>query len=290
MPASDLTVAVFGDFVVDRVHRLRAPYRRHTANTAATQLVPGGAGTHMTCLFARLGITVRALGRIGADPEGRWLVERLAHDGVDVSYLRQTGRTGVVTVLVEPDGERTLLLEADQDARTYTLTDVLDVAAVSAVDAVHVSGHSLIRDTDTAAAAARIAAVRADGIHTSVEVPDVPSLERFGVDRFRRMIETASLDLVFADAVEATALGIREGWLPRGSCVVTAGADPVTVTSARGTTTAPVAPVDAVVDTTGAGDVFAAAFLAAALDRADTATAVARAHTAASRFISSARI
>ena len=34
----ELTIAVYGDYVVDRVHRLIQPYRRHTANTVATNV------------------------------------------------------------------------------------------------------------------------------------------------------------------------------------------------------------------------------------------------------------
>jgi hypothetical protein len=46
----ELTVAVYGDCVVNRVHRLTEPCHRNAANTVATQLIPGGAAIHVVLL------------------------------------------------------------------------------------------------------------------------------------------------------------------------------------------------------------------------------------------------
>jgi len=286
----ELTIAVYGDYIVDRVHRLIQPYRRHTANTVATNLIPGGAGTHVASCLTRCGVTARALGHVGDDSEGRWLTAVLAERGIDISHLRQRGHTGVVTVLVEPGGERTFLIDTVQDARAPTMIDALTPAAIAGVDAVHVSGHTLIRDSQTRGAAEHIAKLRTAGLSTAIELPDPPTLAAFGVDHFHHVIDSAGFDLIFANAAEAAALGVGQSWTPRkGTCVVTAGGQPVTISSRHATVTIPVAPVTKrVIDTTGAGDVFAAAFFATWLTYHDPAAAVATAHREATRLISGA--
>ena len=65
-----------------------------------------------------------------------------------------------MTVVVEPGGERTFLIDTVQNARTHTMTDTLTLEALDGVDAIHVSGHALIRDSDPIGAGEQIATLR----------------------------------------------------------------------------------------------------------------------------------
>lgn len=78
----------------------------------ADQLVrrPGGAGLNVAIALASTGITVHMVGYTGNDQPGRQLRAVLAEASVGVSeILPADGRTSEVLILIEPDGERTML-------------------------------------------------------------------------------------------------------------------------------------------------------------------------------------
>jgi sugar/nucleoside kinase (ribokinase family) len=139
-------------------------------------------------------------------------------------------------VLVEPGGERTML--PDAGANDGPLPDV------EPGDHLHVVGYALLREGPRASALAAIERARAAGVSVSVD-PSSWALLRPGA--------IPPVDLLLANADEAARL---DG----GEMVVKLGAG-----GARwGDVHVPAAQVD-VVDTTGAGDAFAAGFLSARL-------------------------
>ena len=71
--------------------------------------------------LARMGLEVALLGRVGADGDGAFLKESLA--GVNLDYLVQAGASGRAYILVDPAGERTILL-APNTNDDLTLTDL----------------------------------------------------------------------------------------------------------------------------------------------------------------------
>ncbi|MEW6660208.1 MAG: carbohydrate kinase family protein [Thermodesulfobacteriota bacterium] len=74
----------------------------------------GGQAANTAFALARLGLDVALLGRVGADRDGAFLREGLA--GVNLDYLVQSGASGRAYILVDPEGERTILAAPNTNA------------------------------------------------------------------------------------------------------------------------------------------------------------------------------
>jgi sugar/nucleoside kinase (ribokinase family) len=68
----------------------------------------GGQAANTGFALARLGAAVALVGRVGADADGAFLLDSLA--GVNLDYLRQTGESGRAYILLDQAGERTILV------------------------------------------------------------------------------------------------------------------------------------------------------------------------------------
>ena len=165
--------------------------------------------------------------------------------------------TGTCIVLVEPGGERTML--PDPGANDAPLPEI------PAGSHLHVVGYALLRDGPRASALAAIERARAAGMTVSVD-PSSWALIRPGA--------IPEVDLLLPNEREAEVLGERDGM------VVKLGAGGARWGSVR----VPAAPVE-VVDTTGAGDAFAAGFLSARLAGADRRSSLAAGCAAAARAV-----
>jgi ribokinase len=87
----------------------------------------GGQAANTAFALARLGLEVALAGRVGADGDGAFLREGLT--GVNLDYLVQSGASGRAYVLVDPAGERTILVAPNTNA-DLTLEDLpLEVLA-----------------------------------------------------------------------------------------------------------------------------------------------------------------
>lgn len=274
-------LGVIGDLVEDVVVMLAGPPARGTDTTATIARTRGGSAANVAAAAASTGTAVCFIGRVGDDPAGSRLVDELVAGGVDARVQRE-GRTGAIVVLVEPDGERTML----SDRGAAVELDGLDPAWLDGVTWLHVPAYSLCAEPIGAAAHQAIAVVRAAGGRVSVDVSSVALVDGFGAARFAELLVELAPDVVLANAEEAMRLdGVPASW----RLVVKCGADPVVVVEPDGARTeVAVAPVVAVRDTTGAGDAFAAGFLAAVLAGRDVVGAVADGSALAGRTLGTA--
>jgi ribokinase len=242
-------VVVLGDLMVDVVAVASGPLARASDTPAHVEVRGGGSAANVAAWLAALGVPVALVARVGDDDRGRAAVAELAAAGVECHVEVDPERpTGTCVVLVEPGGERSML--PDPGANDAPAGEV------PAGDHLHVSGYALLRTGARPAAVAAIARARERGTPVSVD----PASAALLTPAFLEW--AAGADLLLANEDEAEALGdltcfpevvIKGG--DRGASW-TDWSDRVRVAAEPAT----------VIDTTGAGDAFAAGLLAARLD------------------------
>jgi len=207
---------------------------------------------------AGFGLKTAYLGAVGHDHNGRLLVSELQQRNVDVSQVmtRECANRFAVITVDETSGERVVLW--DRDERLNLRTRDLNAALIASAKVVHVD------DEDQEAAIAVAAAARAAG------VPCTSDIDRI-TDRTADLIAAVSIP-IFAQHVLPAVTG--EADLARalqavrkshdGMLCVTLGAHGAMLMAGGEIVTEPAFTVHAV-DTTGAGDVFRAAFIYAML-------------------------
>jgi sugar/nucleoside kinase (ribokinase family) len=266
--------------------------RRTSVSFERSALVPGGCGGNTAVGLARLGIATALVARAGRDEAGDLAFAALARAGVDTRRVvrvadRQTGLSvGLIDSeglprFVHTSGANALLTAAAVDAAAF---------AAEGARALHVGGFFVLRGMEGAALAPRLAAARARGLLVTLDVVDCPAMDAPAplwaclphVDvLFCNRAEGRRLTGTDDPAAAATALLARGA----GSVVVKLGADGCLRAAPDGQERVPAWPVAAVVDTTGAGDAFAAGYVAAHLRGAGPGAACVAGTAAAARIL-----
>jgi ribokinase len=264
-----MTFYCLGDLMVDVVARLFGPLAEGSDSPAVIAYVGGGSAANTAAWLTRVGVDSVFVGAIGDDAAGQSQLESLHTLGVDVRFrVDRTRPTGTCLVLVAPTGERTMVPDPGANLALQEFDVPIDEFAAG--DHLHVSGYALLRDSRDAGLHALSAAVDA-GMAVSVGAASAAPLGLLGAEPFLKLLP--SKVLLFANEKEAAVLTGREGTaleLATGlagngrQVVVTAGSGDAAWSDGSDSVTMAAEPLDRPeLDTTGAGDAFAAGFLAA---------------------------
>lgn len=246
------------------------PIERGTDVPGTLSFRRGGSAANTAAAYVRLGGGATLITSLGDDVWAGRLLASLQAEGVKVHAARHPGPSGRLAALVDDRGERSFVTQRGA-------ADALEPADLGArwlrgADALHVPAYSLFAEPLGAAALEAGARAREAGALISSDLSSEGPLLAYGVRRSRARLAELGPDVLFANRAEAAAL-LREtgrrAWarlLAHATLVVVkdgvwgcrvlwdedGATRQVDVAATR---------VGRKVDTTGAGDAFAAGFL-----------------------------
>ena len=253
-------VVVVGDALLDVTAHPAGPIRAGADARAEVHIGCGGQGANLAVRLARQGVAVELVCALGDDPGGAFVRQALIGEGVELSAVR-TDATGTVVILVDQQGERTML------SQRVSFAGGAAAAVRGDVPWLVVSGYLLL-EPDAGQLVSALRAMPASRALVGCTVPAEMA------DEWARAATAVRPDLVILNRDEALALlpasqdtndlPARLGERIRSSVVVT---DPSgAMARLNGLSAAVRAPVALPAsDTTGAGDAFGAALIASLL-------------------------
>jgi sugar/nucleoside kinase (ribokinase family) len=231
--------------------------------------ISGGSAANTAAGVAALGSRAGFIGQVAPDQLGGFYRHDLTAAGVE--FTTPATDFGVPTarsmVLVTPDGHRTM--NTFLGAAQHLPPQALDEDQIASAAILYLEGYLWDPETPRYAMVRAIEVAREAGRTVAFTLSDTFCIDRHR-DGFNALIEQGKIDILFANEAEIQALAM----VPHLETAVTAVCEKVgtlVVTrsehgalATRGPERAEVAaePVAKVVDTTGAGDLFAAGFLA----------------------------
>lgn len=274
---TDMLVNLKNDRVLDRYNlpkgsmslvdtRLQTDISKSVAGLPYSLSLGGSAGNTIRAM-ARLGCDVGFIGKVGPDKTGDFFVQALENLGVEPFIFRGRERSGKCVSLISPDGERTMVthLGAALELRAEEIVP----AIFECYDCLYVEGY-LVQDYELIRAAVRTA--KQCGLKVAIDLASFNVVDE-NLEFLRGLVQEY-VDIVFANEDEAKAftgeaeplnalqaiseiaelaivkIGIKGALIKQGGEVVHVG---IMAAAKR-------------VDTTGAGDFYAAGFLAGLCD------------------------
>jgi sugar/nucleoside kinase (ribokinase family) len=230
--------------------------------------ISGGSAANTLAGLAALGAKCAFIGQVADDQLGEVFAHDIRAGGIDFQTPTRSDEepTARCLIFVSPCGQRTMntFLGASQ----YLPAEALDDAQIASASVLYLEGYLWDPEEPRQAMRRAIAAARNAGRKVAFTLSDAFVISRHG-DDFRALIADGQIDILFANEHELAALtGVED--FHAGIELLAAKVPTVVVTRSENGAHAisngehahvPAEPIEKVVDTTGAGDLFAAGFL-----------------------------
>lgn len=230
--------------------------------------VSGGSAANTVAGMSALGSRTAFIGQVADDQLGQVFGHDLRAAGVDFATTVRAGQptTARCLIFVTPDGQRTMntFLGASQ----FLPEAAIDRDLIAGGAILYLEGYLWDPEEPRQAMRAAIDVARSAGRKVAFTLSDVFCISRHG-DDFRKLIAEGLIDILFANESELLALAQGEDFeaavakiARQVPVLVVTRSEQGAIAVANGARVAvPAEPIERVVDTTGAGDLFAAGFL-----------------------------
>ncbi len=257
-------ILCLGDIMLDVTAVIGAPITQGVETRASISTQGGGAAANVASWLAVSGTSAHLIARVGDDAAGRTVLAELDRYGVTHSNTVISGaNTGVVVVLVDALGERTMF----PDSGANSGLSMNDLPALDGFTAVYLSGYPLVNPQSRNGALEILKAVKAHGLPVVFDPSTVGVLLEVGLNQVRDWLSL--VDVVVLNEEEAHFLSGKQN--PVDAAIELLTLTPLVVikrgsngalAQARGSALVQIPAIETqVVDTTGAGDAFAAGFI-----------------------------
>jgi sugar/nucleoside kinase (ribokinase family) len=267
-----------------------SPHDLHLGNDTRTVISThgGGAGGNVASWLAVLGNDVTMVGRIGDDAAGAAITAEFDVLGISYGDIVKDGlHTGVVICLVDPSGERTML--ADNGANAGLSID--DLPALDGVDAIYITGYAPLAPLSRIGVLEMVRVINARGIPIFFDPATVGGMKDVPIDEILSwcglmntliLNEEEAIYLSGSSDLEA-ALEFFLEYAQRA--IIKRGSQGAIGLERRGEIISVGTHATEVIDTTGAGDSFAAGFIDAITSGSNFSQAIERASAVAAHCV-----
>ena len=241
--------------------------------------ISGGSAANTLAGMAMLGYSCGFIGQVADDQLGKVFSHDLRALGIayDTPVLSENAVSGVVSgavseatgrclILVTPDGQRTM--STYLGASHFLSAEMISETMISAANILYLEGYLWDPQSARSAMRAAISQVRAAGGRIALTLSDTFVIERHG-DDFRALLARGAIDILFANEAEIICLSktsdletaIADIARHLGMLIVTRSEHGAIAVASGVRHSVAAESLARVVDTTGAGDLFAAGFL-----------------------------
>ena len=262
-------LVIYGDVLTEVFAKIQSmPKLGQDSLVNDLTILPGGSAANCAAISAKLGTQVSFIGISGRDLFGAMLRQDLVQHGVNVKHLRHVdGSTATVITLIDPSAERTFF--SFRGVAALLPYGPLPNPVLGPDDILHISGYSFQTTHSRQTALDLIETARQVGARVSIdpsfhfaskvvtEYPNVLSLDYFFPNQEEAFLITQTQDSTQA-ASRLLEIGIK-------TVLLKLGAAGCLVAHEKRSFQFDAFPQERIIDTTGAGDAFAAGFLSAIL-------------------------
>jgi sugar/nucleoside kinase (ribokinase family) len=232
------------------------------------QQVAGGSAANTAAGIASLGGRPVFAGAVGDDEPGKWYAGDMAEWGIDchVATVPSGSPTGLCHVFVTDDGHRSMATHLG--AACEVPAEVIVEASLARAQIFYLEGYLLDAEDSLAARTRAYEIAKGEGVVVSLSLSDPFLVERHR-DAVSELVYGGTVDLLLGNEDETLYLtgastvaeAADELRAPGRVAVITRGAQGALAVLPDGDVSVEATPVEHVVDTTGAGDLFAAGLL-----------------------------